>query len=40
MSYNNHSLYVSSDNSNWITLINNVSGVKETANGIRVNAYE
>ena len=39
-SYNNHSLYVSPDNSNWITIINNVSGVKESANGIRVNAYE
>ena len=39
-SYNNHSLYVSSDNSTWTTLINNVSGVKETSNGIRVSAYD
>lgn len=39
-SYNNHSLYVSSDNTNWTTLINNVSGVTETSNGIRVSAYE
>jgi len=38
--YNNHSLYVSSDNTNWTTLINNVSGVVETANGIRVSAYD
>ncbi len=39
-SYNNHSLYVSSDNTNWTTLIDNVSGVTETSNGIRVSAYE
>lgn len=39
-SYNNHSLYVSSDNSNWTTLINDVSGVTETSNGIRVSAYD
>ena len=39
-SYNNHSLYVSSDNTNWTTLIDNVSGVVETSNGIRVSAYD
>lgn len=39
-SYNNHSLYVSSDNTNWTTLIDNVSGVTETSNGIRVSAYD
>lgn len=39
-SYNNHSLYASSDNETWITLIDNVSGVIETSNGIRVSAYE
>lgn len=39
-SYNNHSLYVSSDNETWTTLIDNVSGVVETANGIRVSAYD
>lgn len=39
-SYKNHSLYVSSDNTTWTTLIDNVSGVTETANGIRVSAYE
>ena len=39
-SYNNHSLYVSSDNETWTTLIDNVSGVTETSNGIRVSAYE
>lgn len=39
-SYNNHSLYVSSDNTNWTTLIDNVSGVTETSQGIRVSAYE
>lgn len=39
-SYKNHSLYVSSDNTNWTTLIDNVSGVTETSNGIRVSAYE
>ena len=39
-SYNNHSLYVSSDNTTWTTLIDNVSGVTETSNGIRVSAYD
>lgn len=39
-SYNEHSLYVSSDNENWTTLIDNVSGVTETINGIRVSAYD
>lgn len=39
-SYNNHSLYVPSDNANWTTLIDNVSGVIETPNGIRVTAYD
>lgn len=39
-SYKNHSLYVSSDNTTWTTLIDNVSGVTETSNGIRVSAYE
>ena len=34
--YNNHSLYVSEDNSNWTTLIDNQSGVVETANGTRI----
>jgi len=34
-SYNNHSLYVSSDNSKWTTIIDNQSGVSETSNGIR-----
>lgn len=38
-SYNNHSLKVSSDNNNWVTIIDNVSGVVETSTGIRVNAY-
>ena len=38
-SYNNHSLYVSSDNSNWTTLIDNESGVVETSEGKRITAY-
>ncbi len=35
-SYNNHSLYISSDNNNWTTLIDNRSGVIETEEGIIV----
>lgn len=38
-SYNNHSLYVSSNNSTWTTLIDNVSGFRENENGIRISAY-
>lgn len=38
-SYNNHSLSVSSDNSNWKTIIDNESGVIETSEGKRVSAY-
>jgi len=34
-SYNEHSLYVSKNNSTWTTLIDNQNGVAETSNGIR-----
>lgn len=39
-SYNNHSLFVSSNNNTWTIILDNVSGVSETANGIRVSAYD
>lgn len=39
-SYKSHSLYVSNDNTTFTTLIDNVSGVVETPNGIRISAYE
>ena len=38
--YYNQSIYVSSDNTNWTALINNRSDLKESVNGIRINAYE
>lgn len=38
-SYNNHSLYVSKDNSNWTTIVDNVSGRSETSDGLRITAY-
>ncbi len=38
--YNSHTLSVSSDNSNWVDVINNLSNEVETSNGIHVNAFQ